>query len=392
MILIQNGDIYTPSALGRGDVLIGGGRILHIAEHIDPASLPGKNDLIDAKGMAVTPGFIDGHQHFTGGGGEGGFHTRTPEMQLSMNFDNGVTTAVGLLGTDSLTRSVESLYAKTEAFNNEGMTAFMLTGAYWHPSPTVTGSIGRDLTYLRPVIGLKLALADTRGPLLTAEDLAAMAAEIRVAALVAGKPGIMTIHTGIKEERLQLLFMVIKKYGIRADTFIPTHVNRKDLLLQEQVFQLAEMGATADATCLTEMPTEQDNYLSAADFAVLADNRGLFDRITFSSDAGGSMPRWDKERKHIVGMGIDTPVSLCFELNRLVNTLHMNLEKALKPLTTTPARLYGLQGRKGVIAAGADGDVLILDPSAMRIVDVVAGGAIVKRDGCLLKKGYFEQG
>ena len=124
MILIQNGDIYTPSALGKGDVLIGGGRILHIAEHIEPTNLPGQTEIIDAKGMAVTPGFIDGHQHFTGGGGEGGLHTRTPEMQLSMNFDNGVTTAVGLLGTDSLTRSVESLYAKTEAFNNEGLTAF----------------------------------------------------------------------------------------------------------------------------------------------------------------------------------------------------------------------------------------------------------------------------
>ncbi len=390
MILIQNGDIYTPAPLGRGDILIGGGRIIHIAEHIDPTNLPGEIDIIDAEGLAVTPGFIDGHQHFTGGGGEGGFHTRTPEMQVSMNFDNGVTTAVGLLGTDSLTRSVESLYAKTEAFNKEGMTAFMLTGAYWHPSPTVTGSIGRDLTYLRPVIGLKLAIADTRGPLVSDEDLAAMAAEVRVAALVAGKPGIITIHTGIKEERLALLFAVIKKYGIRADTFIPTHVNRKDLLLQEQVFQLAEMGTTADATCMMEIPTETDNHLCAADFAILADKRGVFDQITFSSDAGGSMPRWDKDRKHIVGMGIGTPASLCFELNRLVNDLHMDLGKALRPLTTTPARLYGLQGRKGTLAAKADADVLILEPASMRIVDVVAGGTLVKRNGSLVKKGYFE--
>jgi beta-aspartyl-dipeptidase (metallo-type) len=217
-----------------------------------------------------------------------------------------------------------------------------------------------------------------------------MAAEVRVAALVAGKPGIITIHTGIKEERLALLFAVIKTYGIRADTFIPTHVNRKDPLLQDQVFQLAEMGATADATCLTEIPTETDNRLSAADFACLADKRGLFDQLTFSSDAGGSMPRWDKDRKHIVGMGIGSPASLGFELNRLVNELNMDLGKALKPLTTTPARLYGLQGRKGVLAVDADADVLILEPSSMRVVDAVAGGSLVKRNGSLLKKGYFE--
>jgi beta-aspartyl-dipeptidase (metallo-type) len=207
---------------------------------------------------------------------------------------------------------------------------------------------------------------------------------------VAGKPGIITIHTGIKEERLALLFAVIKKYGIRADTFIPTHVNRKDMLLQEQVFQLAEMGTTADATCMTEVPVESDNHLCAADFAVLADKRGVFDQITFSSDAGGSMPRWDKDRKHIVGMGIGSPASLCFELNRLVNDLHMDLGKALRPLTTTPARLYGLQGRKGTLTTDADADILLLEPASMRVVDVIACGVLVKRNGSLLKKGYFE--
>ncbi len=390
MILIQNGDIFAPEPLGKRDIVIAAGRIIHIAEKIDPTSLPGETETINAEGMIVTPGFIDGHQHFTGGGGEGGFHTRTPEMQLSMNFDNGVTTAVGLLGTDALTRSVESLYAKTEAFNTEGLTAFMLTGSYWHPSPTITGSIGRDLTYIKPVIGLKLALADTRGPFVNAEDLATMAAEIRVAALVAGKPGIITVHTGIKEERLTLIFTVIEKHGIRADTFIVTHVNRKDPLLQEQIFTLATRGTILDATCLAEVPSKTDPHLSAADFALLADKNDVFDQVTFSSDAGGSMPHWDKDRKNIIGMGIGTPTSLSIELNRLVNDLKMDLGKALCPLTTTPARIYGLSGKKGVLATGADADVLVLDPSSMGVVDVVAGGHIVKRSGVLRKKGYFE--
>lgn len=390
MILIQNGDIFSPEPLGRNDILLAGGKIIHISEKITPASLPGETEVIDATGMVVTPGFIDGHQHFTGGGGEGGFHTRTPEMQVSMNFENGVTTAVGLLGTDSLTRSVESLYAKTEAFNQEGLTAFMLTGSYWHPSPTVTGSIGRDLTYLNPVIGLKLALADTRGPFVNAEDLADMASEVRVAALVAGKPGIITIHTGIKDERLALIFSVVEKYGIRADTFVTTHINRKDTLLQEEIFTLAIKGTILDATCLTEVPKPDEPHMSAADFALLAEKHGVFEQVTFSSDAGGSIPRWDKERKHIIGMGVGTPVSLLFELDRLVNTLNMDLSKALRPLTTTPATVYALSGKKGVLAENADADLLVLEPSTMRVTDVIAGGEIVKRNGILKKKGYFE--
>ena len=73
--------------------------------------------IIQARGNPVTPGWIDGHQHFTGGGGEGGFATRTPEMSITANTCSGVTTAVGLLGTDALTRSVKNLYSKTNAFN-----------------------------------------------------------------------------------------------------------------------------------------------------------------------------------------------------------------------------------------------------------------------------------
>jgi len=134
------------------DILIGGGKILAVGRGLDVGGSMSYVETIDASGCIVVPGFIDGHQHFIGGGGEGGFHTRTPELQLSMNLKNGVTTAIGLLGTDSLTRSLEDLYAKTHAFNAEGMTAFMLTGAYWYPlrrspvrSPRTLCSVIRSL-------------------------------------------------------------------------------------------------------------------------------------------------------------------------------------------------------------------------------------------------------
>lgn len=390
MILIKNGELFAPNPLGKCDLLISGNTILHIARDIEPTSLPGHVEIIQARDKVITPGFIDGHQHFTGGGGEGGFHTRTPEMQISMNFDHGVTTAIGLLGTDSLTRSVESLYAKTEAFNHEGMTAFMLTGSYWHPSPTITGKIGRDLTYLRSAIGLKIALADTRGPFIESRDLAAIASEVRVAALVAGKPGIITVHVGVRPERLSAVIEIVEGFGIRADMFIPTHINRKDAILKEQLFKLAKLGMTLDATCLSFVPDTNADHQSAADFALEADDAGLFNQVTFSSDAGGSLPRWDEDRKNIIGMGIGSPKSLLFELNRLVNEKQMPLEKALLPLTSHPAQLYGLSNNKGHLSTGADADVLILNPENMAVRDVISKGVIVKLDNTLLKKGYFE--
>ena len=390
MILIRNGDVFAPHARGKCDVLIGGRKILAVEPVIDPGRLPGAVEVIDAAGLAVVPGFVDGHQHFTGGGGEGGFHTRTPEMQLSMNTSNGVTTAVGVLGTDALTRTVESLYAKTQSFNAEGITALMLTGSYWHPSPTITGSVARDLVYVQPVIGCKLALSDIRGPHIDAAGLTALAADIRVAALVANKPGIITVHTGAKPGGLELIFEVVRTHGIRADMFIPTHINRKNPALTDQVLELARMGAVVDATCLNSLPAEDAVHLSAADFACLAEANGVFDRVAFSSDAGGSLPVWNEDRSRIIGMGIGSPESLRFELGHLVNTRGMPLDRALRPLTTTPARVYGLSGVKGELTPGADADVLVLDPERMRIRDVLACGSVMVRGGRVEKKGYFE--
>jgi beta-aspartyl-dipeptidase (metallo-type) len=390
MILIRNGEVFGPRALGRCDVLAGGRKILAIEKRIDPGTLPGEVDVIDAGGLAVVPGFLDGHQHFTGGGGEGGFHTRTPEMQLSMNTTNGVTTAVGLLGTDALTRSVESLYAKTQSFNAEGITAFMLTGSYWHPSPTITGTVARDLVYVQPVVGCKLALSDIRGPHLEAGDIARLAADIRVAALVANKPGVITVHTGIKPGGLELILEVVGRHGVRADMFVPTHINRKTPGLTAQVLELARLGAVVDATCMLNPPAADAPHLTAADFALLADENGVFDRLAFSSDAGGSLPVWNEDRSRIVGMGIGTPASLLVELSRLVNTNGMPLEKAICPLTTTPARVYGLGGVKGELRPGADADILVLDPTRMTARDVLALGTVMVRNGVVEKKGYFE--
>ncbi len=307
-----------------------------------------------------------------------------------MNTLNGVTTAVGLLGTDSLTRTVESLYAKTQSFNAEGITAFMLTGAYWYPSPNITGSAARDLVYLQPVIGVKLALSDIRGPHIEARDLATLASEIRVAALIANKPGIITVHTGIKLVGLELILEIVQKHGIRPDMFVPTHINRKNPILTDQALALARQGAMIDATCWNSLPAEDSAYLSAADFAVMADDQGLFDQVSFSSDAGGSLPVWNKDKSRIVSMGIGAPDSLLFELSLLVNQKGMGLEKALCPLTTTPARIYGLTGVKGELKAGADADILVLDPDKMIIEDVMAKGVIMVRNRVVERKGYFE--
>jgi len=89
-------------------------------------------------------------------------------------------------------------------------------------------------------------------------------------------------------------------------------------------------------------------------------------------------------------MGIGTPETLMFELRNLVQKKHLPLEEALLPLTSNPARIYGLEGRKGAIRKEADADILVLESEGLKIRDVISRGRVVVRRGEVIKKGYFE--
>lgn len=107
MLLITNGQLYTPSPIGRGMILTGGGSIISILPDDYPdtnlTGLPVK--VVDARGGIVVPGLIDIHVHVTGGGGEMGPASRTPEATVGELLDAGITTIVGVLGTDCVSRS-----------------------------------------------------------------------------------------------------------------------------------------------------------------------------------------------------------------------------------------------------------------------------------------------
>ena len=192
MLLIKNAEVYTPEHIGKKDVLIAGGKIEFVASEIKEPTIP--CEVIDASGLKLIPGLIDQHVHITGGGGEGGFHTRTPEIELSELIKAGITTVVGLLGTDGMTRSVENLYAKTMALNEEGITTYMMTGAYGYPGPTITGEPDKDIVFMEKVLGVKLAISDHRAPNVTVDELIKLASKTRVAGMMSGKPGMVVLH------------------------------------------------------------------------------------------------------------------------------------------------------------------------------------------------------
>ena len=223
MILLKQADVYAPEHLGIKDVLVCGGKIEAVGDNLEGGT---GCEVIDAKGMRLTPGLIDRHVHVTGGGGEGSFHTRTPQVELSSILKAGITTVLGLLGTDDMSRSVENLLAKVKALKEEGITAYALCGAYGYPPVTLTGSVKKDIAFVDEIMGLKLALSDHRAPNISVDELIRLGSDVRTAGMIGGKPGFIVLHMGSGKKKLGPVFEALAETDIPVKTFQPTHMSR----------------------------------------------------------------------------------------------------------------------------------------------------------------------
>lgn len=132
LTLIKHADLFSPEPMGKKDILVADKRIAAIEDCIDlPENLPALK-VIDARGMTAVPGFVDNHVHITGGGGEGGFDTRTPELEINELIKAGVTTVIGVRGTDGFSRSMQDLVAKAKSIRKQG---FLLDSDRFLPGP-----------------------------------------------------------------------------------------------------------------------------------------------------------------------------------------------------------------------------------------------------------------
>lgn len=379
MLLVKNVHVFSPENLGVNDILVVGGKIEKIAQDIQ-IHMDGI-EIVDGTGKYAVPGFIDPHVHITGGGGEGGFHTRAPEIMLSTFVKAGITTVVGLLGTDGVTRSVESLYSKAKALNNEGITAYALAGSYRVPTVTVTGDVEKDIIFVNECIGAKIAISDHRSSMITDEELARLASEVRVAGMISGKSGVLTVHMGDGSEGLEPIYRVLKKTTLPITLFRPTHLNRSASLLMSSL-DYAKKGGYVDLTC--------GDYLEYRPYEVIdmAIESGVpLDRFTFSSDGGGSWSHYD-EVGNLIEMGVSGVKSLHEEIIALIEQSGFSLDNALPFITSNTAKALGFEG-KGVIRQGVDADLNLLD-SNYDIESVIAGGKFFLKNYQLVISGTYE--
>ena len=144
--------------------------------------------------------------HVTGGGGEAGFRTRVPPLPLSRFTTAGITTVVGLLGTDDVARGPGELLATLYALREEGLNAYGYAGGYHVPPATLTGSVRGDLVFVEALIGIgEVAISDHRSSQPTLDELLRIASECHVAGVMTGKAGILHLHLGDGARGLELV-------------------------------------------------------------------------------------------------------------------------------------------------------------------------------------------
>jgi beta-aspartyl-dipeptidase (metallo-type) len=388
LILLSGGEVYAPEFLGKRDVLICGGKVVSVEADLGRFAALDDVEVIDISGKHLVPGFIDNHVHLLGGGGGGGPATQGPEIHLSEFTSCGTTTVVGILGTDGLTRHLSSLLSKARALTEEGITAYIWSGAYQYPPPNLCGGAQWDLLLIPEVVGTgEIAIADERGTQPTVDELTRLASETALGARLAGKRGPVCIHVGEGREKLAPLRSVLEGAEIKMDRFLPTHLNRNPELLQD-AFEYGLQGGLLDFTASFSMPGGLSSSIPASQAADDARKAGVpLERILFSTDGNGVFPFFDEDGK-TVGMARWPISSLWEEARKLAREFDWPLEDALAPVTGNPAKVLGIS--KGGISTGHDADLVVLDEK-LNIVYVYAKGRCLVENGNTIARGACEQ-
>lgn len=386
--LLKGAIILAPENLGQQDLLIAGNKIIAIGKDL---ALPDvcKGCEIDLQGYFITPGFVDSHVHLIGGGGEAGYHSRTPEVLLSKVTTNGITTVVGCLGTDGVTRHMESLLAKARGLEIEGISSYIYTGSYEIPTPTITGNVRKDIIIIDKVIGAgEIALSDHRSSQPSLLDFQKLAAEARVGGILSNKAGVIDVHLGDGKTGLGFLKEIVKNTEIPPTQFIPTHVNRNPKLFEESL-EWAKQGGYMDVTSGVNPASGATKSLKPSTAVKIALEKGVpLENILMSSDGNGSMPLFD-DNGVIQGLLVASLDSLWDETRDMVLQEGIKLEDAIKVITSNVAKALKLYPTKGCLHVLADADIVALDKD-LKVQHVWAKGQHMVEKGQPIVLGTFE--
>jgi beta-aspartyl-dipeptidase (metallo-type) len=357
VILIQNGEVFTPASIGRADLLIAGDLIQKVGA-VDREALVRldlETEYIDADGCFVVPGLIDAHEHLLGGSGEKGFSSQTPEMHFSEIVSAGITTVVGCLGVDTTMKTMPGLLGRAKALKEEGLSAYIWSGGYNVPPTTIMETIRDDVLFIEEVIGAgEVAISDERSTDPTVHELARLTNDTYVGGMLSRKAGITHFHVGNGTGRLRMLRQLIEDFEAPPETLYPTHVERNEKLMDEAI-ELTRRGCFVDIDTANEDLQKWLTYYFEHD--------GDPAQLTISSDSS-----------------ITSPGNILDQIRDCVEKSDLKLERLLPLVTSNTARVLKLK-RHGKLERQMKADLLLLDRKTLELKEVIACGRRLLKDG-----------
>ncbi len=416
-LLVRNGTLVSGSGRRQADVAIAAGRFVAITE---PGGLSAAaQQAIDAEGLFVLPGLIDGHVHFREPGLEHKEDWLTGSRAAVMG---GITTVLDMPNTLPPTDSVLRGQAKADLAAESSYCDFGLFGLVGPDNHSALAPMARSGL----VVGYKVFLGDTTGSLAppSSDDLA------RAMSTLAG----LGLRLGAHAEDRQIVDRETARLRQAGRTDALAHLESRPVSAEVaairffgafarhtgcpiHVFHLtsgdgltaveAERERGAEVTCEVSAhhcllsaddyphmgglaktnPPIREASQGAALLAALAD--GPIDIL--ASDHAPHAPH-EKTAPDIwqVSAGINgVETTLRLLLTHGVGAGRMTLERLVSVMSEAPARTWGLWPRKGSVQVGADADLTIVD---LQREGVIRGTDLHGRHGVTPFEGWPTRG
>lgn len=385
--LIKNGTVVFPGETDRADVLLENGKISAVGK-IDAAA----DEIIDAAGAYVCPGFIDMHTHGAGGAD---FMDGTVDAYLTaakMQASHGAT----LVYPTTLTSSNEALYESFETYrkavaaNTEGARfgGMHLEGPYFNPAQAGA----QDPRYLRcpnnpeeyrEIIRRANGIIKRWSFSPELDGASSFAAEIKAAGILASMG-----HTDATFEDCDAAF--------KAGASHMTHFfSCMSSIKREGGFRIAGVMEYGYYQKGVSVELIADGcHVPASLLKMIVAIKGV-DKIALITDSmrGAGMPdgpsilgSLSDGQACIIEDGVaKMPSRTCFAgsvstadrcVRTMINLAGCSVADAVKMMTENPARMMGVYDRKGSIEAGKDADIVIWD-SDVRVLRTIINGKTV---------------
>ncbi len=395
--ILENARLVLPDRIAPGSVIVEGGRIREVLETRSSRALPSGTARIDAGGLYLSPGFIDIHTHGAGGAD---FMDGTEEAVLvacRTHMRHGTTAVVPTTLTSTFEELASLLAIIGKVKEDQGrpqdpavpeILGVHVEGPYF--SPEQKGA--QDPRFLRnPDAGEYGKLLD-RFPWVVRWTVAPeLPGALPMGRELARRGVVASIgHSDAVYEQ------VVEACG-NGYTLVTHLYNGMSRLARRGAVWFS--GVAESALVLDELSVEviaDGMHLPASLLELVVKVKGP-DRTCLVTDSMRAAGLEVKEsilgslaagRRVIVDQGVAWLPDRSFfagsvaTADRLVRTMKgvrgVSLPQAVRMMTLTPARLMGVDSRKGSLVAGRDADIVLFDDEVKVRLVMVRGRIVVK--------------